>query len=231
MGLAGLLPTGPRRYHDLVNYLAHLFLARPSEGLLVGAIAADFVRGRLESLPFAPDVLAGIRLHRLIDAYTDSHPLPRRSRDRFGAERRRYAGIIVDLLYDHFLARHWDRFSPQPLPSFCSATYRLLLDHRGALPTPLITLLPRIAGEDWLGAYRHYRNVAPALERIGRRLKRGNGLLGVERELRAVYDDVERDFLGFFPELMDAVARWRADGSLGFDAEPPPWTGQTAPSC
>lgn len=195
-----------------MNYLAHLFLARPDRGLLVGAIAADFVRGRIENLPFSADVRSGIRLHRLIDSYTDAHPLPRRSRNRFGPERRRYAGVIVDLMYDHFLARHWERFSTEPLPVFCADTYRLLLGQQAQLPPRLATLLPRIAAEDWLGSYREYENVAFALERIGRRLSRGNGLLGVEADLRPVYAEVERDFLGFFPELIDAVDAWRAEG-------------------
>lgn len=201
-----------------MNYLAHLHLAANDEGLLVGALLGDFIKGRLETLPLTPAVRDGVRLHRLIDSYTDSHPDVGQSKRRVGSERRRYAGLIIDLLYDHFLAVHWPRFAPQPLGEFTQQSYRLLLAHSPGLPPRLQSILPRMAAEDWLRSYAELENTAFALERIGNRLRRGNPLLGVGAELEAVYAGVEADFLQFFPQLMDyaEVQRSRLGRPGGF---------------
>jgi acyl carrier protein phosphodiesterase len=192
-----------------VNYLAHLYLAANDEGLLVGALLGDFLKGRLEALPLEPAVHDGVRLHRLIDSYTDGHPIVGQSKNRVSRERRRYAGLIIDLLYDHFLAVHWPRFAPQALEEFTRQSYRLLLAHHAQLPPRLQSILPRMAAEDWLGSYLELENIGYALERIGSRLRRGNPLLGVGEELKAVYPGAEADFLLFFPQLIDYVAAQR----------------------
>lgn len=203
-----------------VNYLAHLYLAGADSDLLLGAMLGDFAKGRLENLPYSPGVLGGVRLHREIDSFTDAHPRTLISRRRFSPARRRYAGIIVDLAYDHFLARHWGCFSPLPLAEFTDEAYRQLLARRERLPPTLQRVLPRMAAQDWLGSYAELDTVGRALERIGGRFRRGNPLLGVLTELESAYLGLEEDFLAFFPELA-AFARARRLGPLA-PAKPAP---------
>lgn len=188
-----------------MNYLAHLYLAGDDDDRAAGALLGDFVKGRLENLPFDPPIVHGIRLHRAIDAYTDAHPLVRQSRERL-VERRRVSGIIVDLVYDHFLAVHWARYAPEPLPVFSARSYQRLLPRLASFPPRLQTALPRMAEQDWLSAYAEFDNVVYALERIDRRLRRPGALVGVRGDLTANYRGLEQDFLAFFPQLMVHVA-------------------------
>jgi len=116
-----------------MNYLAHLFLGPKDPEQALGSLLGDFVRGPVHSLDLPHGVREGIWLHRRIDAFTDAHPLVRRSRERVSAERRRYAGIMIDMFYDHLLAKHWLAFSDQPLEYFTRDIYRLLLEQQAVI--------------------------------------------------------------------------------------------------
>jgi acyl carrier protein phosphodiesterase len=185
----------PRR----VNYLAHLLLSPPDDDALVGAMLGDFVKGPLGER-YPGRVGAAIALHRRIDSFTDAHPVVRASRGRVAPGRRRYAGIMVDLFYDHFLARHWREHHDAPLEAFAERVYALLAARSGELPADLRWVAARMAERNWLVHYARPDYVGRALEGIGRRLKRGNGLLGSGDDLAAAYEGFEADFRVFFPE-------------------------------
>jgi acyl carrier protein phosphodiesterase len=184
-----------------MNFLAHAFLARDSIDLLLGSLMGDFVKGPLTDR-YAPAITRGLVLHRGVDTYTDAHVLVARSRARISPPRRRYAGIMVDLFYDHFLARHWDDYATVPLPEFTASVYSTLLERRDLLPERLQNIASNMARTDWLGSYRDTTNVGIALDRIGTRLTRGNALLDSVEELVANYDGLEEDFRAFFPEVV-----------------------------
>lgn len=188
-----------------MNYLAHLYLAGDDEQALVGNLLGDFVKGRLENLPYSGAVRRGIRQHRLVDSFSDAHPLVLQSKRRISGERRRYAGIIIDLAYDHFLARHWEPLTGGDLESFCDRAYRILEDARPWLPDPMPRVVGRMSADDWLGSYRRLDNVGLALDNIARRFRRPTTLPGAQIELEACYPALEQDFLAFFPELVQAV--------------------------
>ena len=183
-----------------MNHLAHALLAGDAPLLLAGNLAGDFAKGRLDRLPFTP-LLAGIRMHRGIDAYTDRHPVWRRSRARVAP--RRVAGVIVDVAYDHFLARHFGRFCDVPLEEFAARTYGILLDHRSLLPPRLRAVLPRIAAEDWLTSYRWLEGVERTFARLARRVA---ALADATDRVRAQYRPLEADFLEFYPQLAGFAA-------------------------
>ena len=184
-----------------MNHLAHALLAAESPVLLAGNLAGDFVKGRLDRLPPTP-LMAGIRMHRGIDAYTDRHPVWRRSRRRVAP--RRVSGVIVDIAYDHILARNFGRYCEVPLEEFASRTYRILLDHRPLLPPRLRDVLPRIVAEDWLVSYRWLEGVDRTFARLGRRVA---DLAGGTEQIRARYGLLESDFHEFYPELAEFAAR------------------------
>lgn len=188
-----------------MNYLAHLYLAGDQEPALIGNLLGDFVKGRVENLPYSPPIRRGIRQHRLVDSYSDSHPLVLRSKRRISPLRRRYAGIIIDLCYDHFLALHWSRLADTELEDFCRHAYRVLGEARPWLPAPMPLVVSRMIEGDWLGSYRQLDNVGRALDNIARRFRRPTPLPGAQQELERHYHDLEQDFLAFFPQLVAAA--------------------------
>ena len=101
-----------------MNFLAHLYLSGDNEQIIVGNFIGDFVKGRNALQTFDPTIALGIELHRAIDQFTDTHPVVRSSKDRLRPKYRHYAGVIVDIFYDHFLARKWNDYHKTPLPEF-----------------------------------------------------------------------------------------------------------------
>lgn len=146
---------------------------------------------------------AGIRVHRQIDKFTDAHPIWRRSRERFEAPARRFAGVAVDVLYDHFLAAAWDRYSDQHLASFSEAVYAGVAQYE-ALFTPRLRRVFRAMREgDWLVAYADFEHVRWALERMSMRSIRLAGLRATIGQAAANLAALRQDFHEFFPQLAD----------------------------
>jgi acyl carrier protein phosphodiesterase len=193
-----------------VNFLAHLYLSDGSDEGLLGSLLGDFVKGPLDDR-YPPGVMGGIALHRRIDTFTDAHAIVLRSKARVSADRRRFAGIMVDMFYDHFLARDWTRFSAEPLPAFTRRTYALLAAHRERLPDRLQRMSAYMIEGDWLGSYARTEAVGASLDGMGRRLRRGNPLQDSVEELLRHYDDFAADFHAFMPELI-RFARERQAG-------------------
>ena len=189
-----------------MNYLAHLYLSEHSSDALIGNLLGDFVKGRLRS-QFSATIMRGIALHRKIDTFTDAHAVTRCSRNLISPGRRRFAGIIVDLSYDHFLARHWRQYTDVELSSFVADVYRTLEDRSAILPENLQRLLPRMMGEDWLGSYKELSSIASALDRISIRFKRTNNLMGAVEEIERHYGCLESHFLEFFPQAIRFAKR------------------------
>ena len=188
-----------------MNYLAHLYLAEQSPEGLLGGLLGDFVKGRLDDR-FTITVRRGIALHRAIDSFTDAHPLHLKSRNRIGSQRRRYAGIIIDVCYDHFLSRRWTDYSSESLTRFSERVYDALREYHDELPERLQGIAPHMIADDWLGSYAELANVGRALDGIARRFKRSNALAGALVEVEANYAALDDDFQHFFPEL-EAQAR------------------------
>lgn len=187
-----------------MNYLAHLYLAEDSPESLLGSMMGDFVKGAIGDR-YPPKITRGIELHRKIDAYTDSHAITRASRNLYSPARRRFAGIIVDLCYDHLLYRHWSKFSDVKLDRFISHVYDILMSHRAILPARLEAMVPVMIREDWLGSYRELTGVEKALNRLSRRVTNGDRMLGAIEETNLHYGRLEANFLIFFPDLIHFV--------------------------
>lgn len=182
-----------------MNYLAHLHLGGQEPQQLLGSLYGDFVKGTFLG-DFSAQTEEAIRLHRRIDAFTDSHPLVRRALGRFPVSRRRYAGIALDMFFDHCLARDWERYADVPLDVFSKNVYQLL-EREPALPERLARIAPLIIAEDWLGAYRDFSMIGHGLEVISQRLSQPEGLLGAYEELTVLYEPLSADFLEFYPLL------------------------------
>ena len=187
-----------------MNFLAHLLLSGPPAapgygGVLLGNFIADAVPGRqFETYP--PAVQNGIRLHRALDTFTDQHPVVRRSTARLRlAGHGKYAGVVSDVFIDHFLARHFDGFSPETLPNFAVRVHAELLAHEPLMPPRFQHLLPYMLRQQWLENYAHLDGIARTLAGLDRRAQPGSGIDAAAAELQANYADYEADFLEFFP--------------------------------
>jgi acyl carrier protein phosphodiesterase len=183
-----------------LNFLAHFHLAWPDAGMIAGGLEGDYYKGPLgEELPAA--LARGIRLHRAIDAYTDNHPLIAQLRRDFPRDLRRYAGILIDLSFDHYLSHHWDNYTDISLIEFNRNIYRILQDQEQELSAGSRQMLARLLEYDILGRYRDWDTVPAAALRIGERFRRHNPFTRVDRELDPARDMLERVFLAFYPEL------------------------------
>ena len=211
-----------------MNYLAHAWLARHSDDAILGALLGDFVFGQSALADWPPAVRAEIVRHRRIDRYTDDHPAVVATRTRFG-DLRRYAGIVLDVYFDHCLARDWARWDATPLDAFTDRVYRILAERHAVLPPRLAALAPRMAAHDWLGAYARRESVDAAVRGISTRLSRnGDRLVACLDVLRRNEDAAQSAFDAFCPDLVAAAARMR-DGELGQLDGVGPGDGRDAP--
>lgn len=184
-----------------MNFLAHIFLARHSDDAMLGALLGDFV-GTAGLDRYAPEVQREILLHRKIDSYTDRHPEVLQAKSLFPEGRRRYAGIALDVYFDHLLARDWHRHHRGDLLAFTRHFYGVLLARFGTLPPKLQLIAPNMASNDWLASYRHRASVDRAVTRIATRLsRRGEHLVECLPLLRRNESLIEKNFSVFFPEL------------------------------
>lgn len=182
-----------------MNYLAHLHLGGEQPAQLLGSLYGDFVKGWLKG-EWPADIEAAIRLHRQIDVFTDAHELVAQARARFPLARRRYSGILLDLFFDHCLARHWHDYAEQPLLQFNARVYQVLLAEP-QLPGHLARIAPRMAEQDWLSSYSEFATLELVLLGMQRRLSRPEGLAGAMGELERLYEPLLGDFRAFYPQL------------------------------
>jgi acyl carrier protein phosphodiesterase len=185
-----------------VNFLAHFHLAWPDESLVLGGLEGDFHKGLLPG-NLSPGLQAGVALHRAIDAYTDSHTEIVALRRLFPAELRRYAGILIDLCFDHVLAQQWDRYCALPRDQFINETYSLLSRHSGLLSEGAALMASRMREYDLLTRYQHWETIAASAARIGQRLSRENPLHKAGDLLLPLLPELEQSFAVFYPQLIE----------------------------
>ena len=183
-----------------MNLLAHALLASPDPEVMLGSLIGDFVRGRIDAaLP--PRVQAGIALHRAIDAYTDAHAEVAAARALFVPPYRRYAGIMLDVWFDHLLARQWVRFGEDDLDDFSDRVRGLLAMESGFVPERMRGFVAYLEANRLPAAYRDIAMIGQALRGMSRRLKRANPLAEALPVLAALHAPLQERFDAFFPAL------------------------------
>jgi acyl carrier protein phosphodiesterase len=187
-----------------MNWLAHVLLSEPTTDYRLGNLLADLVRGEArERMPL--EFLRGVACHKVIDAFTDAHPIVHRSRARLDQRYRRFSGVLMDIFYDYFLARDWLSYSADPLDEFTAAFYAAVRVRSLDLPADAGATLTRIVTHDLLGQYREMAGVEHSLRRVSAYLsKRWGREFALESsvvELRVHEVELAADFAAFFPEL------------------------------
>lgn len=174
---------------------------------MLGSLMGDFVKGPLSnhsiSGRYSADMTQAIALHRKIDGYTDSHPVVRESWNRVSKGRRRFAGVMVDIFYDHYLAKYWSDFHGSPLSEFTGDFYAILARRHSEMPERLQRISNSLISLDWLGSYANVNSVRSALNRISQRLRRENTLIDSADELLDNYAEMEVDFRRFLPDAVE----------------------------
>lgn len=191
-----------------MNYLSHLLLAGDDEGLMLGAMLGDFVRGRSILQTYRPDVRLGIRLHRHIDQFVDALPAVSRLRERFEPPFRRYAGIIIDMGYDHELALHWNEYCDESLPQFDRRIRRLLAENEELMLPGLRRFMNYANRRGLFEAYREESEILLSLKGIGTRLSRKNPLHRVDEIWPGIKPELAAGFPAVFRRVQTGVERW-----------------------
>lgn len=186
-----------------MNYLAHFHLAHLSKTSLSGALLGEFSRGTIDSqLP--PSLQLGIQLHRHIDSFTDAHPLHAQQVQALPSPFRRYGGIIMDMMFDHFLAKHWSDYHCSSLTDFIDYSHQQLLPN-AHWPPSMVTLVEHIKEYQLLARYQSLDGITYAIGGIDRRFRRPTPLPQVAPLLVSHYHEMEQAFRGFYPELSQFV--------------------------
>jgi acyl carrier protein phosphodiesterase len=184
-----------------VNFLAHTYLSGGNEEIIVGNFMGDYVKGK-NYLLFPEQVKKGILIHRDIDSFTDMHEVTRRSKQRLSSRYHKYAGIIIDIFYDHFLASLWSSYSTLPLNEFVSRTYDLLKRNYKVLPDSIKRWFPTFLENNWMMAYTTVEGIELVLERMSANTSLPDHSAFAVEVLRNQYSIFMEDFLEFFPTII-----------------------------
>ena len=183
-----------------MNFLAHIYLSGDSDLIKIGNFMADGVRGN-KHLELHSDIQKGIILHRSIDTFTDAHPLFRQSTKRLHANYHHFSGVIVDVFYDHFLAKNWYLYSDEKLEDYVATFYESLDIHHELLTEKAQLMKPYMIQQNWLLSYRTIEGIEKILSQMDNLIKRESNMRLSVQELRVFYQEFEDDFTIFFNEL------------------------------
>lgn len=185
-----------------MNFLAHLHLAHLADSSLSGNLLADFVRGNPDE-HYAPDVVSGIHMHRRIDVLTDNLPEVKEARGWFRPETRRVAPITLDVMWDHFVSRHWDDISPSmPLTEFVRYAHTQVSVILPEAPPRFVNLNDYLWSERWLERYREMDFIQRVLNGMASRRPRLDALRDSWQDLDEHYPALEEKFWQFYPRMM-----------------------------
>ncbi|GHC58257.1 acyl carrier protein phosphodiesterase [Ulvibacter litoralis] len=185
-----------------MNFLAHIYLSGNDEGVTIGNFIADGIKGK-KYLKYPESIQKGILLHRGIDSYTDQHPTVRKSTARLHENYGHYSGVIVDILYDHYLAKNWSKYHPQPLDEYIQDFYELLRVNFEILPTRIQRMMPYMMADNWLLSYATVPGISNILDQMNVRTKGISKMNFAVIELEKYYTEFETEFTSFFSELID----------------------------
>ncbi len=196
-----------------MNFLAHLYLSGENEETILGNFIADHVKGKRIN-KYSAGIIAGIKLHREIDAFTDKHPIFLSSKNRLQKIYRKYSGVIVDMFYDHFLSANWNDYSDEDIISFTTRMYKIAIKHYFILPPKTKRLLPFMAKSNWLAGYGTFEGIDRALKGMSGRTPFNSGMENATIDLKKDYDKYKTEFQTFFPEIIRYSEKRRSERGI-----------------
>lgn len=187
-----------------MNYLAHIYLSGINDDVIIGNFIGDYVKGQ-DYNHYKPGIKKGILLHRRIDSFTDKHKIVIQSKSYFVPRYHKYAGIIIDILYDHFLVINWDKFSPEPLESFKENLFDCLKRNYSILPERVQFFLPSFIKNDWVGVYGTIEGIVLVLSRMAMRTTLPDHSEFAREVIHKYYIQLESEFLTYFPDIIKYI--------------------------
>lgn len=191
-------------YLNKMNFLAHIYLSGDDTQLALGNFIADAVKGK-KYLEYPDRIRDGIILHRKIDSFTDSHPIVKQSVSRLFPTYKHYSTVIVDILYDHYLAANWLKYHSTPLAKFTDEFYTVLNNNYDLLPKRIQKFLPIMIHDNWILSYKSIPGIGNILYQMNIRTKNKSRMDLAVKELNLYYDEFGKEFEMFFKELEDYV--------------------------
>ncbi len=185
-----------------MNFLAHFFLSHKIENIIVGNFLGDFVRGN-KYKNYPEEIAKGILLHRNIDTFTDQHPIVLQTNKRLHADFGKYAPVITDIYYDHFLGKNFYKYDN--LSEFSPFIYQTLEKNYDILPLAAQHVFLKMKEQDWLTHYATLYGMEQSLNGLSRRAKYATHLHESFDFLKQNYSVIEADFLSFFPDIIQFV--------------------------
>ncbi len=183
-----------------MNFLAHIYLSGDNDLIKIGNFMADGIRGH-DYLKFPKEVMKGILLHRAIDTFTDAHPIFRQSKHRLHENYGHYSGVVIDIFYDHFLAKNWANYSDEPLEDFAANFYKSLETHYDITTEKTKGMMPYMTERNWLVSYATVAGIGMILFQMDHRTKNQGNMKTATKELQQYYTEFEEEFTLFFEEL------------------------------
>lgn len=184
-----------------MNFLAHIYLSFEDDEITLGNFIADSIRGnKYRHLP--QRIQKGIILHREIDTYTDAHTIPKISSKRLHTNYSHYSRVIVDIFYDHFLAKNWHHYSSTPLAIFVERFYDLLEENYELLPDNVKRMMPHMIADNWIYNYSKMEGISRVLNGMNRRTENKSKMNFAILDLEEHYPHFEKEFTSFFEELI-----------------------------
>ncbi len=184
-----------------MNFLAHLYLSENNKDILIGNFISDAIKGnKYKSYP--PEIQAGILLHREIDTYTDTHSIVRKSKRRLNKRYNHYSGVVIDIFYDHFLAKNWKNYSEIPLELYAENIYAFFQNNITLLPNEVQNFLPSMIQYNWLVNYASKEGIHRILTGMDRRTNEISKMKYAVEDLKLHYHKFESDFTLFFKDLI-----------------------------
>lgn len=182
-----------------MNFLAHIYLSGDNDRIKIGNFIADGIHGQPQN--FHPEIIKGIMIHRAIDTFTDAHPLFRIGTKRLHKNYHHYAGVIMDIYYDHFLAKNWANYHSTPLEEYSLNFYDMLNRNYDILPERNKNMIPHMVKYNWLLSYASPEGIARTLSQMDHRTRHRSGMTGAINELQEYYTEYEQEFTQFFEEI------------------------------
>jgi acyl carrier protein phosphodiesterase len=197
-----------------MNFLAHIYLSGNNNLLKIGNFMADGIHGN-RYLDYPGELRKGIMLHRYIDTFTDAHPIYRKSKHRLHEKYGHYSGVIMDIVYDHFLAKNWSKYSNESLEVYADSFYKLLKDNYNILTERTHKIIPYMINGNWLLSYASLEGLEMILFQMNYRTKHQTNMQEAVEEVKQFYIEFEKEFTLFFEELKKYCEDKINDNCLG----------------